>query len=88
MKEQRRTENEDIAKEMGISSKMIPKSKKGAEMMEDFFEEQRYKHVEDQFSDDEATKGEGGRYYDAKYAEFAHVSQVTLPIDRIPEDIL
>jgi hypothetical protein len=57
-------------------------------MLEDFIEEQRYKNVEDQFSDDEVNKEAGGRYFDSKYAEFAHVSQVTLPIDRIPEDIM
>lgn len=31
---------------------------------------------------------ESGRYYDAKFAEYGHVAQLSPGIDRIPEDIL
>ena len=38
--------------------------------------------------EEEVSEDPKSRYFDSKYAEYAHVSQLSPGIDRIPEDIL
>lgn len=77
-----------MADDYGVDPTIIPKNPKGKEMLRGLMEETRRKQMEDQFSEDEIVSESTQRYYDSKYAEYAHVAQLSPGIDRIPEDIL
>ena len=77
-----------MAEEYGVDPKMIPKSAREQELLRDYVEEASRKEAEDQFSDEEVSRDPKTRYYDSKYAEYAHVAQLSTGIDRIPDDIL
>jgi hypothetical protein len=81
-------EQQQLAEEFGVDPKMVPRSQKGQEMLRDYLDEANRKQAEEQFSEDEIVRDPKARYYDAKYAEYAHVAQLSSGIDRIPEDIL
>jgi hypothetical protein len=77
-----------MAEELGVDAKIVPKSAREKEMLRDYMEEEKRKEYADQFSEDDVSADPKARYYDAKYAEYAHVAQLSPGIDRIPEDIL
>lgn len=64
-----------MVEQLGVDPKIVPKSKAGQEMLRNFMEEQARQQVQDEMAQEEDDSHDPkSRYFDAKYAEFAHVS--------------